>query len=186
MTEQARQPSKVTDPTGKTVAKNVRRFRERRGWSTYELSRILKSAGRPIAPSALAKIEREERRVDVGDLASLATALGVNPSALLLPHDAAGRGSRDVEITGAGTVSGWLAWAWADGVCPLVDPEQDKDGTKWLDFAVGARPIGWDYARDKTIGIKRGRAQLRKAFGDHYAAIEAISPEGGDDEQGVD
>lgn len=90
MTEQPRNRTQITDETGKTVAANVRRLREARGLSTYDLSRALAEAGRPIAPSAIAKVERAERRVDVGDLMALAVVLGVSPVTLLLPANARG------------------------------------------------------------------------------------------------
>jgi len=63
-------------------------------------------------------------------------------------------------------------------VCPLVDPDEDRDGAQWLDFAVSVRPAGW--SAERNVGLKRGRAQLRKAFGDHYSAIEAIEEEDAD------
>lgn len=119
MTQPSRTPTQITDPSGRTVAANVRRVREARGWSTYELARKLKEAGRPISPSALAKIERAERRVDVGDLMALAVALNVAPSGLLLPVDT--EPLDDVEITGGRTVRALDAWEWIDGRTPLHD-----------------------------------------------------------------
>lgn len=138
MTQQPRTPTQITDPTGKVVAANVRRIRDEiRGWSTYELSRKLKNAGRPIAPSALAKVERGERRVDVGDLMALACALGVNPSALLLPPTAEGL----VELTGGGAYPAGDVWDWAEGNRPLELPAGD-DGTAHNAFQADARPAG--------------------------------------------
>ncbi|MEV1054628.1 helix-turn-helix transcriptional regulator [Streptomyces sp. NPDC049887] len=106
-------------PTAATVAANVRRLRDDvRGWSTYELSGKLAKAGRPIAPSAVAKIERGERQVTVDDLVALAVALGVNASALLLPVKV--EPADGVEVTGYGAVSADEAWNWADGRSPLL------------------------------------------------------------------
>lgn len=136
MTPDPRPRTQITDSTGRQVAANVRRVREARGWSTYDLSRLLDEVGRPIAPSAIAKVERAERRVDVGDLAALATVLGVNPSALLLPLKDGPADS--VEITGAGSVSAEDAWDWADGKGPLRVPEGDFDAR--LQFDLYARP----------------------------------------------
>lgn len=179
MTDQQRGRRAIeVGPTGKTVGENIARFRKRRDLTTRQLSAALEKAGRAIPASGITRMEKGERVVTADELVALAVVLGVNPSALLLPLNVAGRTVGDVVITGAGTVPGWLAWGWADGVCPLVDPEQDKDGAKWLDFAVSARPAGW--VPDRNVGLMRGRAQLRKAFGQHYEAIEAI--EGGDDE----
>ncbi|MFD0117670.1 helix-turn-helix domain-containing protein [Streptomyces sp. NPDC058320] len=138
MTQQPRTPTQITDPTGQVVAANVRRIRDEvRGWSTYELSRKLKLAHRPIAPSALAKLERGERRVDVGDLMALAYVLQVNPNALLLPPEAAG----EVELTAAGAYPASDVWDWAEGERPLDLPEGD-DGTAHNLFQTDARPAG--------------------------------------------
>lgn len=137
MTEQPRPKTQITDATGQAVAANVRRLREQRGMSTYELSRKLKEAGRPIAASAIAKLERAERRVDVGDLVTLAVALRVNPSALLLPLEDAPE--KTIELTGRGAVSAADAWAWADGERPL-DLDESRSSTDMLDFDLYARP----------------------------------------------
>lgn len=138
MSTQPRPKTQVSDPTGKTVADNVRRIRDEvRGWSTYELSRKLGNVGRPIAPSALAKLERGERRVDTGDLVALAVVLGVHPSALLFPPRAVG----DVEITGGGRIAAGIVWEWAEGERPLRLPPND-DGSAHNAFQTDARPAG--------------------------------------------
>lgn len=128
-------------PTAATVAANVRRLRDDvRGWSTYELSGKLAKAGRPIAPSAVAKIERGERQVTVDDLMALAATLRVSPSALLLPlvDDPA----EDVEITGVGTVRADRAWDWMDGEMPIEEIKPGDPSGAILQFQVYARPAG--------------------------------------------
>lgn len=121
MTQPPRTPSRITDPSGLTVAANVRRVREARGWSTYELAKKLKDGDRPISASALAKIERGERRVDVGDLMALAVALNVAPSGLLLPVGT--DPLEEVTVTGRRrSVVALKAWEWADGRDTLDDP----------------------------------------------------------------
>lgn len=117
MTTDPRPRTQITDDTGRQVAENVRRIREARGWSTYDLSRLLRAVNRPIAPSAIAKLERAERRVDVGDLTALSVVLGVNPSALLFPVKV--EPEDDVDVTGGGTNQAEAVWAWADGHGPL-------------------------------------------------------------------
>ncbi|GAA2245338.1 hypothetical protein GCM10010430_28990 [Kitasatospora cystarginea] len=126
-------------PTAETVAGNLRRIRELRGLSTYELSVRLTERQRPISPSALAKIERGERRVDVDDLAALAVAIGVNPSALLLPPS--DDENLAVAVTGAGRVTARAAWDWVDGLRPLV-PLEGREETSQLDYELFARPEG--------------------------------------------
>lgn len=130
----------VSDATGKTVAANVRRVRELRGLSTYDLSKRLSEVGRPIAASAVSKVERAERRVDVGDLTALAAALRVNPSTLLLPFT--DYADDTVEITGVGTVSAEAAWDWADGEMPIERIEPGDPTGALLQFQVYARPPG--------------------------------------------
>ncbi|MBV2364277.1 hypothetical protein [Streptomonospora nanhaiensis] len=71
------------------------------------------------------------RRVDVDELVVLAVALGVNPSALLLPPTLAG----DAELTGCPSVPSSAAWAWADGAAPLTGDPDDLPG-----FIATARP----------------------------------------------
>lgn len=67
------------------LASNLPRFRKARNMSQRELSVALCTAGRPISPTAINRIERSGRRVDVDDLVALAAVLGVPPGALLEP-----------------------------------------------------------------------------------------------------
>ncbi len=103
-------------PVSDYVAANVARLRKRRGVSQQGMSQHLAELGRPMLPSAISKIEGRERSVDVDDIMALAVALGVNPSALLLPPDAC---DSEVRITTAVSVPGWAAWQWVDAVAPL-------------------------------------------------------------------
>lgn len=143
MTEK-RVPTKVTDATGLTVAANVRRIRERKGLSTYQLATELKKVGRPIAASAIGKIERAERRVTVDELMALAVVLDINPSTLLFPPN--DRGVDEIELLPEGAPDGgplrftaWKLWQWADGKEPLfVDLEHEAQS--FLDFVRLARP----------------------------------------------
>ncbi|KPC79541.1 helix-turn-helix domain-containing protein [Streptomyces sp. NRRL S-4] len=173
MTQQPRARTQITDPTGKQVASNVRRLREVRGWSTYQLSRALQEAGRPIAPSALAKVERAERRVDVGDLMALAAVLGISPVTLLLPANT--RGPKDAngiptqavtEVTGAGEVAVADAWRWAWCEDPLSYPEGESDEEQdrhLMDFLLNSRPIGLLSAQgdDRVMSAAAGSRKRR-------------------------
>lgn len=125
-------------PTGRQTAANIERLRRRVGLSQRELAARLTALGRPTPGTALSKIERGERRVDVDDLAVFAVALGVAPSTLLLPPVA---DDTPVGVTGAGAVTARQAWDWADGVAPLVDFPGETD-TGALAHAVRARPEG--------------------------------------------
>lgn len=140
MTDQERRPRPAAQygPTARTVAGNVRRIRELRGKTIYELAGQLKQMGRAIAPSAVAKIERAERQVTVDDLVALAIALGVSPSALMLPQNDAP--TVHVEVTGAGAIDAERAWDWMDGQRALYAPIELDRTAAMLDFLLVSRP----------------------------------------------
>jgi transcriptional regulator with XRE-family HTH domain len=102
-------------PTGERVSANIRQLREDRRMSLAELSRALGEAGRPMAPSAVYKIETGERRIDVDDLVAFALALGEPPNALLLPdaRTETGRVPLTATMTAADPKAAWL-WATVD------------------------------------------------------------------------
>jgi transcriptional regulator with XRE-family HTH domain len=126
-------------PAGRTAAENTRRLRNGRGLSIYQLSELLSRAGRPIAASQISKIERAERRVDVDDLMALAVALGVSPSALLLPADA--QQGDVVEVAAGVKALASEAWDWADGREPLHLPGDDRERhAATLSFKLLGRP----------------------------------------------
>lgn len=101
-------------PTAVTVAANVKRLRVCKGLSLRKLSARLSDAGWPISIDGLNKIEMNRRRVDADDLMALASALGVNPNALLLA-DRTGA-STECVVTGLGVVPIEDAWDWARGL----------------------------------------------------------------------
>ncbi|MFG2299423.1 helix-turn-helix domain-containing protein [Actinacidiphila glaucinigra] len=139
MTDEKRRPRPAAQygDTAKTVAQNVKRLREIRNLTIYALSSALGDVGRPITPSAVAKIERLQRQVTVDDLAALSVVFKVAPSALLLPLKDAPTDT--VDVTGAGTVSAEDAWDWADGFRPLkVTPGEES--TELLEFDLYSRP----------------------------------------------
>ncbi|MEW1685073.1 helix-turn-helix transcriptional regulator [Streptomyces sp. NPDC093594] len=77
---------KMTRPWGeltKQVARTVRDLRERRSWTTDDLSRRLTDAGYSLAQSGVARLESGGRRITVDDLEALAAVFGVHPTALL-------------------------------------------------------------------------------------------------------
>lgn len=139
MTESPRRPRPAVQygPTALEVATNVQRLRKRRDLSIYALSGLLKEAGRPITPSAVAKIERGERQVSVDDLAALAVVFGVSPGALLLPLN--DRPGAQVSVTGAGEVDAADAWDWVEGRRPLKLSERGEQ-TEQLEFLVNGVP----------------------------------------------
>lgn len=155
MSEAQAKPNQV-GPSGKHVASNVRRLRTTLGWSTYEVSAMLKDAGRPIAASSITNIEAGRRRVDADDLVALAVVFGVNPSALLLPVDESG----SIELTGGGTVAGATVWEWADGERPLRLADDAAIATEqWARFLRLSRPQsrrrrGFDRMQSEVSAVK--------------------------------
>lgn len=142
MTEEKRRarPAAQYGPTAAAVAANVARLRKARGWSIYALAGAMEKAGRPITPSAVAKVEKQQRQVTVDDLTAFAAVLRVNPSALLLPFT--DDPAESVEITGVGQVDAERAWDWADGEMPIEYVDPGDPGAALLQFQVYARPSG--------------------------------------------
>ncbi|GAA0294633.1 helix-turn-helix domain-containing protein [Kineococcus aurantiacus] len=127
-----------------TVATNIRAVRERRGWSQQQLAGRLAELGRPLAASAIAKVENGDRRVDVDDFAAFAVALNVSPARLMVPD--ADDESELFAVTPACEVWAWSAWQWATGVEPLRTPAEARGETEIvrsrLDFDA-ERPVWW-------------------------------------------
>lgn len=137
-------------PTGRHVAANIARLRDRRGMTTRQLSGALERSGRPIPASGITRMEKGERVVTADDLVALAAALRVNPSALLLPLV---DGPSDlIEITGVGQVGADRAWDWADGEMPIENVKPGDPTGAILQFQVDARPAG----RRLQLGVSDG------------------------------
>jgi transcriptional regulator with XRE-family HTH domain len=83
--------------------------------SLADLSRALGEVGRPMAPSAVHKIEQGERRIDVDDLIAFSLALGETPNALLLPdvRSTTGRVPLTATMSAADPKAAWM-WATVD------------------------------------------------------------------------
>lgn len=161
-------PAAQYGPTAATVAENVKRLRDRRGLSIYQLSALLREAGRPITPAAVGKIERQQRQVTVDDLAALAVIFGVSPSSLLLPLTS--RAEDPVEVTGGGTVDALQAWEWGIGRIPLrTSPEHEK--TQLLEHRLYGTPQ-WllDHVRFTVLGRSSGPVQLSDDLKQRIAA----------------
>lgn len=165
-------PAVQYGPTAGTVAENVKRLRELRGLTIYQLSAMLRAAGRPITPAAVGKMERQERQVSVDDLMALAVAFGVSPVTLLLPPNTRAPKSPNglaqqavTEITGAGEVGAADAWRWAWCMEPLRYPEgmdEEEADRLVMDFLLNSRPIGLlsaegdDRVSSAALGVRRG------------------------------
>lgn len=135
--------------------------------TTRQLSAALEQAGRPIPASGITRMEKGERVVTADELAALAVAFGVSPSALMLPLEDSDEA--EVEVTGGGRVPADVAWDWMDGKRPLHWPKEGDRSTWSLEYRLFSRPPG----RQDVHGIvlrprgERGRQQvkeLRKAY----------------------
>lgn len=74
------------------LAARIRRERERRGWSLGQLAERMGTAGCPINPSSLHRIEtppdpKRRRTIGVNELMALALVFRTSPEDLLLPMD---------------------------------------------------------------------------------------------------
>lgn len=144
----------VLGPAGQQVVRNVLDLARIRGLSLRDLSARLGALGRPILPSVLHRLAKDERRVDADDLLAFALALEVNPNALLLPRGA--DPDADVQLAPEVGARAWVAWAWADGRLPLP-PVPGSTGrpedrfTREVDFARNARPTFYGHARTKLV-----------------------------------
>ena len=132
--------SRPQGPTGRQVAVNVRRLRQRSGLTRKELAA---KTGGLLSVDAVQKIEngaadpsegRVVRQVNSDELTALAVALGVTPNALLLPPTVKG----EAEVTGVGRLSARDAWRWARGRnrLPLemkfrITADDDEDDDAW-------------------------------------------------------
>ena len=155
-------------PIGAYLIKNLEQLRKARRLSYQDLSVRLREVGRPIPALGLSRIEKGTRRVDADDLVGLALALGVNPSALLLPRDTA---LRDVvTLTEEQNASATDAWAWADGRRPLpaAGPftRSSMDLQAAVDFAANARPE-WAPLPDTLQALGYVREQPAEAAESH-------------------
>lgn len=75
----------VVGPVGDRVRHNVARLIKQRHMSRADFVRRIVELGRHMDYSTLRRVERGERRVDVDDLAALASVLGVTTAQLLEP-----------------------------------------------------------------------------------------------------
>jgi transcriptional regulator with XRE-family HTH domain len=151
-------------PTGQIVAANIARLRERRGLTTRQLSGELERAGRNIPASGITRMEKGERVVTTDELAALAVAFGVSPSALLLPLT--DRSTDSVEVTGGGTVLAGDAWSWANGERPLRLVE-GGERRQMVEHQLYGRPQ-WLYERSPE------RMQAKREFFEQLASWGAV------------
>ena len=112
--------------TGEAVRENVKRRREAENLSYAELSRRLEEIGNPIPPLGLRRIESGERKVDVDDLAALASILRTTPPYLLMP-DVEGKDDL-VAVTGNEEATASDVWHWLTGYRSQIGKPEGREG----------------------------------------------------------
>lgn len=122
-------------PVGGYLIENLKELRAARRLTYKDLADRLTELGLPIPTLGLSRIEKRTRRVDVDDLVALALALGVNPTALLLPRT--DNGGAVVSLTTSQQATAEDVWAWASGEIPLPAPDSMQE---LADFEKHSKP----------------------------------------------
>jgi len=143
-------PAAQYGPVAAAVARNVERLRKTRNMTIYSLSGALAEVGRPITPSAIAKIEKQQRQVTVDDLVALSVVLNTSPISLLLP---AQWGDEPIQLTEERQVAARTAWRWIRGLSPASDY-----GITPTEVAVGPDDDSWE------DDVDRAYWQLRRDY----------------------
>lgn len=112
-------------------------------------------------------MEKAERVVTADELAALAVAFGVSPSALLLPLSL--QPHIPVEVTGGGVVPADEAWAWANGRRPLHLQEATEQ-TQLLEHQLYGLP---QWLRDVQPAVHKARFGGRHGSAELKALAEA-------------
>lgn len=108
----------------RTVGEQVRRHRDRKGWSQARLADELLILAEPIDRVVLHRIEKGTRGVSVDEVLILALALGVSPAHLMLPNET----MAPVEVAaGFPPVRGYEALSWLRGTFPLLPADHNPD-----------------------------------------------------------
>ncbi len=169
-------------PVGGRVAERVVTVRRAAGLTLAALAAKLEEVGHPMLISALSRIEKGRRRVDVDDLVALALALGVSPNDLLLSADP---GPELVALAPRITMTAGSAWRWATREAPeqlahsLFVSYSHADGTenaRWL--ASVLREAGfavwfdeWEISPGSSIP-----ALIREGIESSAASFVVVSP----------
>jgi transcriptional regulator with XRE-family HTH domain len=96
-------------PLAEVFGQQLERVRKRKGWTQERLADEMKSIGRPIQQSAVAKVERAERAVKIEEAFAFALVLGVSPIALFVPREPMTRVKlADVDPETAANFPAWL------------------------------------------------------------------------------
>lgn len=146
-------------PTAQTVRDNIARIRGRERITLRQLSARLTDSGRPLSHTSLSQIESGNRRVDVDDLVSIALALNVSPSTLLMPSTQTA--GDKVTATGMKAVLAQEMWDWVTAASSGPPGSEIID----MDWVLRARPP-WTF-RPMTTDEARDMARRTLELRDH-------------------
>lgn len=116
---------------GDVFGEQVRRHRDRRGWTQRDLCQMIeKRVGATIDPATLARLEKGQRRVSLDEACILAVVLDTPLMVLMWPIDE----SEPVSVAPGVEVAPWraLEWAMANHPLPEVDDEAWNSATQPL------------------------------------------------------
>ncbi|MFD8834498.1 MULTISPECIES: helix-turn-helix domain-containing protein [Streptomyces] len=82
-------------PAGLHTARAIERLRLVRGLTQHQLAARCTALGRPMTNTAPSRTERARRRCDIDDLVTIAGALGIPATTLLLPFPSVPSGDRE-------------------------------------------------------------------------------------------
>lgn len=133
------------------IGERLRQLRMKHGWQQQELAEELDGIGWPMDRTAVAKIETGARNVSVEDLLALAAALGVEPSALLLPRD----DYADISVTPVLNAPAWRVRAWMHGYQPVTNWD-DEIETRFFNEEISDQE--WLARRERVVGQLRWSA----------------------------
>ncbi|MGI5236490.1 helix-turn-helix domain-containing protein [Dactylosporangium sp. CA-139066] len=105
------------------LAANVRRLREQQRISATDFAERLAKLGAPMGRMGVQRLEKGERRVELTELAALATALDVPPIVLILPLGEV----PTVELLPGKVVDTWSAAQWFSGRRRLDNEGKPRD-----------------------------------------------------------
>ncbi len=101
---------------GKLLGKRVRAVRSRKDWSQQRLADEMELLGVPMDRSAVAKVETGARGVSIDEVFAFALALGVSPTALLVP-----RAQEQVSIAPRVERDAFGVAQWIRGIFPVYE-----------------------------------------------------------------
>lgn len=162
-------PSKTKDDhrppllPSEVFATQVKAMRDRRQWTQQDLADRLVSMDATIDRSTVAKIESGSRGVSLDEAVTFAVALGVPPSALVLPRGA----GANVRLAPNVVARAWEALSWWRGVLP-VGP--DKGAPRWFH----------DAQTDSEVVAESEVPGLRRLSNDVAFAVLCAGAVGGD------